>query len=136
MRLLIEEIAEYLDAMGYGSYNPVAAGGSIFLNVYPERPDDLVYIRNTTGLDSDLRFKTDILGIQIICRGNENLGTYKKAKTIFDLLHGYNDSAFVANGLYVESCLGGNSGPTPIGTDSQGRNEFSMNFLIECERST
>lgn len=82
-------------------------------------------------MKSDSKLGYETAGFEVIVRGSQNpLESRNDANQLYFSLHGL-EGELIPNGNHVISCLGVKYGVAHIGTDTMGRHEFSLNFLIE-----
>jgi hypothetical protein len=134
--ILEQQIAEYLEAQGLGTFDENGITGDIFLMAMPTTPDSCITIYPRGGLQSDDKLGYDSPSVQIIVRGTENPSAAAiLAETIYDTLHGFHHERFVAvGGYYIVNCIGEQSAPTHIGVDENRRHEFSLNFQLDIKK--
>lgn len=131
---MLVEVAEYISDNGIGIFDKTGLGGNIFINMLPSSPDICISIYDSGGRQADSKLGYSLLSFQVIVRGDLNpFSSRSKAQLIYDLLHGFT-GLFVDNGHWIVSCLGIQSGPTHIGTDDNGRHEYSLNFRLDYKK--
>lgn len=129
--MLVDEIAQYLHQQGLGVFAPDGIGGDIFVATLPQAPDECVMLRPTGGFAADSKLGYDDPTVQILVRGTQDPRTGgERAQAIYGALQGLHDVA-LPGGTWVVSCLGLQSGPVHIGSDGNGRHEYSLNFRFE-----
>jgi hypothetical protein len=121
--MLDKEVAQFLHSRSGGAvvFDEEGTNGNCFLGVMPSEPDTAVMIEPSGG--PALNYPSPTL--HLIVRG-----TYALAKQVFDLLTAI-DGLLLGGGTYVVGCLGGQ--PAHMGTDENGRHEYSLNFQFVTE---
>lgn len=121
------ELAEYLDAQTAHAWKPADVGGSIFVGVYPPKPDNLLAIQ-VSGVSPEGLTPYDRVRLQILSRTVGGLDTaHAQALQVYNLLHGFRNGRLKAGGSWIVSILAVD-GPAHIGQDENRRHEYSMNF--------
>lgn len=134
MSIFIKEVGQYLQSQNFGTL-----GVNIFLSFEPDSPDELIAVLDRGGyitddfvkITGDAANKYDVIGVQLILRGNSYESLMSKAYQIYDLFHRkafYNLGTFYIKESHAESL------PIPIGRDERGRDEISINFLFSTFR--
>lgn len=132
--MLVVEMAKYLAAQALGIFDETGVTGDIFIATLPPSPDSCIALYPTGGYQSDSKLGYSDPTIQVLVRGDKDPRTaFNKAKSIYDTLHGFRNGVFFNGGLWVVSCLGMQSTPIHLGTDSNGRHEYSLNFKLEIK---
>jgi len=130
-KIFLAEIAEYLAFNGIGLFDESGTLGDIYILNMPSTPNNVITLYARGGVAGDGKLGYDPLSIQIMVRGSELKVTFKRAQTIYNLLHGFGSDKFTANGRYVISSIADQAGATYIGKDDNKRFEFSLNFTME-----
>lgn len=112
--MLLESIAAYLEARGYG-----VQGESIFIGTMPEQPDNCLALFDTGGFAPELACDIEYPTFQVLVRGTSYMMTRSKIDNIYRLLHGNTELALLLQAM---------QNPAAIGQDEAGRHEFSVNF--------
>lgn len=131
--MLITEIAEYLQFMNLGVYDPIGNNGDIFIYTMPSSPDNIIALYERGGGLADGKLGYDPRSVEIIVRGRQAIPTHDKAQYIYNTLHGFHNKTFIEDGIWVVNCLGDQAGPNYISKDENKRFEFSLNFTIEIK---
>ncbi|MEA0553760.1 minor capsid protein [Lysinibacillus irui] len=132
--MLAIELAEYLHAQKLLKFDKNGASGNTFINIIPASPSEAFGIFQTGGMQSEVKLGYDRPTLQIFYRGDKNpIATAEKVQEIYDTLHGFSHQSFIEGGSYILSCLGLQSGPVHVGTDENGRHQYSLNFIIEVQ---
>lgn len=127
--MLSAEVAQFLAYEGLGTYDGGGISGTIFVEMLPESPDELIGIYSTGGNPSEACLPYDKPIIQAVIRGTINpLTSGAKAQQVFDALNGFHSGYMVDAGIWVLGVHAVGSGPTHIGRDENGRHEYSINF--------
>lgn len=130
--ILEQQIAEYLDTQGLGTFDDTGITGDIFISSLPTTPDSCIAIYARGGLAGDDKLEYDMPTIQIIVRGTQNpLAADTLSESIYEALHGFHHDRFTAGGYYIVNCVGVQSAPIHIGVDDNRRHEFSLNFQLD-----
>lgn len=129
--MLIESIAKYLDGLGYGNYYPNGfnENNNIFLNNYPQEPQNLISIYDTGGEGKDIGMSHSRRNVQILVRGTSQRNTNLLIWYIHNALTSDSTNGFIFiddRKMLVKSI----NTPTFIGKDTNGLFEFSVNFSI------
>jgi Bacteriophage minor capsid protein len=133
MMELSKQVAEHLDANGFGTFDETGVSGNIFINTIPDQPHEAVAIFTTGGPGSDPKNTYGRSNIQVLIRTipNDPRGGETKATGIIRSLNGFNSDYLTPGGNYVVDVTAIQSGPSQIGQDQNGRFEYSQNFTIE-----
>ena len=122
-------ISAYLASCGFGT-----VGTSIFTNVKPATPDNLVSVFGYAGSAPDWSHDTSgnrHPGIQVWVRNTNAATARTNTENIYNLLDGITNTTLSGNyfeGIFV------NGDPIPMGKDENGRTEFSLNFSTTIRR--
>jgi hypothetical protein len=132
--MLVQEIAQYLSYEGFGTYSETG-DSTIFLVSMPDSPDEAIMVTPTGGYVSDVKTPYDDVTLQIIVRGTTDpVPAMQRAQAIYDALHGFPQGvaakSFVTDGALIIGCEGLQPSPVSMGTDENGRHEYSLNFHI------
>lgn len=133
MMELSEQVAEFLDANGYGIFDKTGVSGNIFINVIPDQPNEAVAIFTTGGPGSDPRNEYGRSNIQILIRTipQDPRDGETKATGIIRALNGFNSDYLTPGGNFIVNVTAIQSGPSQIGRDPNNRFEYSQNFTFE-----
>jgi hypothetical protein len=95
-------------------------------------------IRATGGSVSDPKLAYDNLSLQVLVRGKADslVATQVAAQGVYDALHGFRGEPFIVGGITVVLCAGMQGGPAYIGTDGNGRHEYSLNFRLTVKNDS
>ena len=123
------DIAAYLATLGLGT-----VGTSIFVNIKPATPDNLIAVFVYAGQAPERTHDTSgnaRPGIQVWVR-NTSAGTCRsKIETVFNCLDGITNTTLT--GTFFEGIMA-NQSPEPMGQDENGRSEFVVNFSTIIRR--
>lgn len=134
--MIIEQIALLLHLNGLVVYTPLnLQTNEVFLDFLPANPNNIVAIYSTGGPRSNGKHGYDLMAFQIRARGNTILWPTNKLITIYNYLHGL-DNTQLADGRKIINCYGLQPSPVNIGLDSNGRNNYTMNYEIEIRNVT
>lgn len=129
----LDEVAQYLDDQGVGEFS-ADAGRTIFVNHQPSEPDFCISLFGNVGetLGDSGRDVTDMQfpRFQVLVRGAEDEYALASSKmqAIRTALHGKLKLTLPSwRILRMHADQDGG----PIGTDEQGRPEFSINFTVQ-----
>lgn len=133
MMELSKQMALFLDAKGFGTFDESGLTGNIFINTIPAQPDEALAIFTTGGPGSDPRNEYGRANIQLLIRTipNDPRAGETKATGIINALNGFNSDYLVAGGDYIVDVSAIQSAPSNIGRDPNNRFEYSQNFTIE-----
>lgn len=129
---LLEELSQLLEDLDLGTYP-----GNIFLTKMPSTPDSCLVVSRYGGRESSLADDYDEPSIQIRVRGpaTDVRVAEQLAERVYDALHGLG-SRTLAGGTWLQLMVGIQSGPIPIGQDSNGRTEYTVNVRAEISRAS
>lgn len=136
---LLEEWAALLAELGLGTYqSDGAAGGTIYTTKLPTAPDRAIAVARYGGAESDSRNPWDEPSIQIRCRGSaaDSREAETDAQAVYDRLHGLGMRELTPGGTWLQLAICGGGGPAYIGTDQNGRPEYTVNVRCDLQRST
>lgn len=129
--MILTEIAKHLHGLSIVTFDESGVGGDCFVCTTPASPDSVVGIFPTGGDQADGKLGYDNPSVQFIIRGTKDpRSAYARAMSIYNALHGFHSASFIAGGIYVVKCVGAQSAPVFMGTDGNGRHEFSINFEL------
>ena len=66
---LIQEMAQYLDNQGIGTFDEATTNGDIYIMTIPSSPDDVICLYARGGGIADGKLGYDLPSIQILVRG-------------------------------------------------------------------
>lgn len=122
--LLIEQIADHLDFLGFGTLPTDAASGSIFWGTMPDKPDECIAVYSS---DSAYAGAENGARVQIMVRGKSVKSAYSLSQAIVEALVDF-DGFLGGDGAHVRiDVVNASAG---IGTDSKKRELFSSNFRV------
>ena len=128
MMLLIEQIADHLEFLGFGTLPTNAASGSIFWGTMPDTPDECVAVYSS---DSAYAGAENGARIQIMTRAKTVARAYGLSQAIVEALVDF-DGFLGGDGAHVRIDV--ENASAGIGTDSKKRELFSSNFRVfYCE---
>ncbi|MCE5200844.1 MAG: minor capsid protein [Armatimonadota bacterium] len=130
--MLVAEAGKYLQAQGLGVFDEHGSTGDIYCEVLPDKPDDVIMVRSTTGPAPDSR-DHDQPDLQVIVRGADMLATQQRAQNVYDTLHGFTNAVFVDGGTWIVLCYSLQSGPAYLDRDENERHEYSLNFRLRVK---
>lgn len=126
--LLIKEIAEHLEFLGFGTLPTDAASGSIFWGTMPDSPDDCIAVYSS---DSAYAGAENGARVQIMTRGRTVSSAYAFSQAIVEALVDF-DGFLGGDGAHVRIDV--ENASAGLGTDSKKRELFSSNFRVYyCE---
>jgi len=134
--MLAIELARYLHDKGLVTFDQNGSQGSCFIGTIPPKPDEAVAIYHYEGLPASTVHGYDSPRLQVRVRGTEDPRVgFQLAQSIYEALHGF-EGYLVEGGYWIVSCEGLQSGPVHIGTDQNGRHEYTVNLEIEIRNKT
>ena len=129
--MMIEDIALFIDGLGYGNYYPTGyePDNNIFLNNLPQNPNNVICIYDTGGEGKPVGFPDTKRRIQILVR-NESI---QLANTISWSIHNAltnhaKNGYVVSNGRQM--VITSVNTPISIGKDQNSLFEFSTNYDV------
>lgn len=126
--LLIEQIADHLEFLGFGTLPTNAASGTIFWGTMPDQPDECVAVYSS---DSAYAGAEQGARVQIMTRGKTVRRAYELSQAIVEALAEF-DGFLGGDGAHVRIDV--ENASAGIGTDSKKRELFSSNFRVYyCE---
>ena len=127
----VEHLADILVTAAVGA-RAAQSGWGIFVGKAPVKPDSVITLYNTGGLNPNPKWLLDFPSIQTIVRGNINggAGTYDKAREVRDTLLGCDPRTI--NGERLVSVLMISDIAT-LGFDDNNREMLSVNFSLIVE---
>lgn len=137
---LLEEIAELLEELELGTYDPDGGGGDIFLAAMPDGadgPDSAIALNRQPGAESDALFSYDEPVVQLRVRSSagDPAAGEARAEAVYSALHGLG-SRRLAGGSWLVLSVGTQGGPIYGGRDASGRDEWIVNLRMEVHRTT
>jgi hypothetical protein len=123
-------VARYLMSLNLVTYDEtVAAACDCFIDDMPPEPDEAVMLK-VTGGDNEFKHARDIPRLQVLVRGTKDPRVAEaRATDIYSALHALRhvtlDPDDTATHLIGCKAL---APPASIGTDGNGRHEYSVNF--------
>lgn len=131
--MLVVDVANYLESLGILTFDE-AAGGDTFIARVPAKPDSVVVLTPTSGTAPEFAQAYDNPSFQVRVRGGSDPRVpYNKAKQILDALHGL--GSVDMGSTHVVMLEAAQSSPESIGTDDNGRHEFTVNFNADVRAS-
>lgn len=130
---LSKQVAMFLDAEGFGTFDESGVSGNIFINVIPDQPNEALAIFTTGGPGMDPENQYGRSNIQILIRTvpQDPRGGETKATGIIRALNGFDSDYLTPGGNYIINVDAIQSGPSQIGRDPNNRFEYSQNFTFE-----
>lgn len=129
-------IARYLESLGLLNFDEAGVTGDTFIETMPSEPDEAVMVVAMPGPGADSKLGYDHPGVQIMVRGTQDpRESWNRARAIYDALHGLGPITLPDDTRLI-SCVCLQSGPVPIGKDSNGRFEHTLNFDTEVRALT
>ena len=122
-------IATYLASLGYGT-----TGSTIFVNIKPATPDNLIAVFGYAGQAPDYVHDTSLNarpGIQVWVRDTSAATARTTIENIFNSLDGIANTSL--SGLVFEGIFA-NQSPAYMGKDENRRTEFVVNFSTIVRR--
>lgn len=120
---LLEALGAYLEVLGIG-----VQCTDLFFNNQPSEPNNCITIIDTGGYPSDetgmIRYPT----FQILVRNENYVDAKMKSENIYTALH--QQENFMIGEFYIYLAEFEDE-PTPMGEDSKGRTEITMNLRFE-----
>jgi hypothetical protein len=134
---LLDGLARYLHGQGLAVYDPTgaveAADWSLFLEAMPPQGDLVIGLWLYAAGESDAANPWDETNLQVRVRAGEDPRVSRaRAKAIYDRLHGLGPLT-LPDGTWLQLAVGTQGGPIPLGPDSNGRHEHTVNFRIEFD---
>lgn len=125
--MFVVDIANHLEALGLLTFQETA-GGDTFIGHVPAKPDFVVVLTPTPGLAPEYAHAYDYPAFQVRVRGGgaDPRPAYDKAMAIRNALHGIESQQIGAT--WVVKLEAAQSEPASLGTDENGRHEFTLNF--------
>ncbi len=111
------------------------SGWQVETGAMPPKPDRVIMLTDTVGVEPNPRYLLDFPAAQIMVRGEVGgyLATYAEAKAVKDLLLGL-DSQDIGGDRMVSITQNGDLGF--IGRDENDRPLFTINFALIIEPAT
>lgn len=140
--MLTLAVAKYLptviDAL---TFDETGTTGNVFNSWMPETPDLAVAVMAEPGLPQTSNLPTDLPGLQVLVRGPryDTRTAFELARQVYShlaCLDGITLDADGADEIRVIGCTPLQSGPVPIGRDSNDRPEWSLNFTLRTHAPT
>ncbi|MCL5105669.1 MAG: minor capsid protein [Armatimonadetes bacterium] len=129
--MIVEEIAQYLQSLEIGTFDPAGVIGDIFIETMPDTPDTCIGLYTTAGMPPDTKTSISRPSVQIIVRGSRDPRTASSLATrIQEALHGLHSMTFIPDGSRVMLCSARNSEPVSLGRDDNQRHEYSINLQL------
>ncbi len=133
---ITEEFAALLAELGLGDYRADgSAGGDVFLLKLPQAPDEAVAVARYGGDESSTTLAYDEPRIQYRTRSVDPRVAERRAQQIYDALQGLG-MRYLSGGTWLQLAVGVQAGPVYIGTDSNGRHEYTVNVRTDLRRPT
>jgi hypothetical protein len=134
---LLDGLARYLAAQGLAVYDTTGAvetaDWSLFIEAMPPQGDQVIGLFQYAAGESDATNPWDETNIQVRVRAREDPRVPRaRAQAIYDRLHGLGPLT-LPDGTWVQLAIGTQGGPIPLGPDSSGRHEHTVNFRIEID---
>lgn len=127
--MILQEIAQFLDNEGVGTYVEEGVTGDIFIDILPDK--ECMALMHTGGSPALIGSGYQTPNFQILYRGNKNpITSSTKAWEIYNTLNGFS-GYFINSGHYVVSCLGIQNGPIHLEIDNNSRHVYSINFSLD-----
>lgn len=128
-------IMEYLDAQGTIAYDPSGISGNAFLDTLPASPDTAVMFRHGGGFPGDLGLGYDRPSFQVFVRGTRDPRTaLTLLEAIYDELQGLR--TMLPDDTMLHVCQAVQTAPAYLGTDGNGRHEYSQNYQAHIRNLT
>lgn len=127
--MLAVDAAKYLHAQAVVTFSEAGATGNAFIDRLPNTPDLAVGIftggGGRPGVNRGARYPT--LEFQVRGSAASPLTAQALAQAIHDAWHGLGATLLAAGGTTIAGARCAQSAPTYIGTDDNGRHQYSVN---------
>lgn len=127
------DIAKYLDTAGILDFDETGITGNTFIDNLPAEPDTAVGIYTGSAGPPDTKTLLDRPGLQFIVRAASSVTAYALAVSIRTALHAQTNLT-LTSGLLVRQMTANQSRPVYIGTDENGRHQYSVNISLLTRR--
>ncbi len=128
-------IMEYLDAQGTIAYDPTGISGNAFLDTLPESSETVVMFRHGGGFPGDRGLGYDRPSFQVLARGTQDPRTaLTLLEAIYDALQDLRTE--LPDGTMLHLCKAVQTAPAHLGTDGNGRHEYSQNYETHIRNLT
>ncbi len=109
------------------------SGWGLEIGAMPDKPDEIIQITDTVGIEPNPKFLLDFPTCQVMVRGKSSgyLDTYREAKAVKDLLLGIDSFTTGDGDRLVSITQNGDLGF--IGRDDNMRPMFTINFALIVE---
>jgi hypothetical protein len=127
---MIDDIAVYLAAQGLGIIEK-----NLFKGSMPDKPDSCIGVFEYSGSPPDLAHdgaEIENPGLQIRVRDKSYATGRTKIESIIRALH---PSTNITMGTTFYLSITVNQSPIPLGSDQNGRQEWSVNFTVNKNRN-
>lgn len=133
MKPITRQVAEKLDGLGFGRFDPDGFDGNIFINIMPAEPDIAIMVKSQGGPERSKKGYSVIVAIQIMIRTVPEypFDGEEAAIGIVDAFHGFDSGPLIPGGPEIFDITAQQTYANHIGQDQNGRHEYSQNFLIE-----
>ena len=119
------------DLVTYDADGILAGDWPVALETVPQTPDQMVVLTGYGGPGSDSKLGYDTPRVQARSRGGPDPRLSRgQLQAIYDALHGLGPVT-LPDGTLLLSCVGLQSSPQSLGTDSNNRHEHVINFEVE-----
>jgi hypothetical protein len=126
--MLAADIAQYLDDENLVTVDPSGVAGNCFIDTLPATPETAVGIFSGSAGPPDAKTSLDRPGVQLQVRGDTDPRTaFALAEALRVKLHGLSNLT-LASGTLVKLITANQSQPVYIGTDENGRHQYSVNL--------
>lgn len=139
--MIAAAFAHYLDSLADARlvWDVDGATSTIFVDWMPDAPTQAVAIMSQPGGSNLDKLAGRDAAIQCIVRGSTNRGAYDLAEFIseqLDCLAHYTVGVGTDDELTVIGSTLQQSAPVPMGRDTQGRSEYSLNIAARIHNPT
>ncbi len=130
MASFIDDLADYLADQGIGTVTE-----DIFVGSLPDTPDACIAIFQNLGREPSRYIPTADPDFQILVRTEADKHNTAEAKcaAIVAILHQLANTELQTGGVYAYF-IALRSEPFPLGPDSNGRQEWTINFVAKTKR--
>lgn len=131
---ILDGLARHLDAQGLATWSDtgiLSGDWPVAIDTLPQSPDQIIVLSGYGGPDADSKLGYDLPRVQVRVRGGPDPRTSRdRCLAIYGALQGLGPVT-LPDGTLLLSCIGLQSSPQTMGTDSNNRHEHVINF--ECE---
>jgi hypothetical protein len=133
--MLALDVAQYLDTLAVVTFDASGVSGNCFLETLPHKPDLAVMVKSTGGPAPSASNPHNRPTLQFLVRGSSDPRPAQAlAQAIWTALHHLTETELTPGGTYVGHAWAMQSEPVSLGTDEQGRHEYSVNIAFATRR--